>query len=362
VLGIPQIDVLLELFRYHQPATPNIRPGWNNSENLEDEVYHERIDSSVPSPLRQPSRSKPAVIELSSRRSGAGKSTLLYLLVAQALLPTEYGGKASTAVWVDTDGAFSALRVQSIITQRLSTLKAVGNIEAIASNALHNLFVLKPTSSPQLLEQLNNLPEALLCTTSNQALSLVVFDSATAFQHQDRSASELARLEAGSDWKARQAPPSQTSQVISALRAIQSQFECSIVFSTTPHTPSPGPRPYIAGPHTPKPTPFHHSEPEPHVLPQPDEPASVSPWTAFATLSLTLEKATVSQFPPNMTLEECLRDREKRQAAVREGRASVGIDRSDAGRWTTGIRDRLDAMQGKGGFTLVMKGDVVELQ
>ena len=53
-----------------------------------------------------------------------------------------------------------------------------------------------------------------------------------------------------------------------------------------------------------------------------------------------------------MTLDECLRDREKRQEAVMKGRFAVGLDWEGSNMWPHGVKDVMNGMEGRGGFVV----------
>ena len=84
----------------------------------------------------------------------------------------------------------------------------------------------------------------------------------------------------------------------------------------------------------------------------PHEPRSISPWTAFATLTLRMSRAQVPRFASHMSLEECLTDRAKRQEALAKGRFVVEIDHGGAERWTSDVRDALRRLEVEGSFVM----------
>lgn len=310
-------------------------------------------------------RPKPAVIEVCSPHSAAGKTSLLYLITAYTLLPTFYGGKASAAVWVDSDGRFSVTRLSQVMQHVVSKADTKESSESVVHSALNNLYVLTPNSSTQLLTNLQGLPNNLLNIHSKLPLSLFILDSATAFTAQDRFDADITRLEACPDFSSRPQTPTRTTQIISSLRTIQHLFNCTIIFSTNstpPHTPStPAPHPPQAAQRsTNRPLPNPNApQPPPPLQPLPT-PAS-GPFTAFALLTLHLSRTQITPFPPGASLTECLHDREKRQAAVLAGRISVGVDWSGSDRWPPGVREAVGRLEGRGRAEMRVTGVGVEM-
>lgn len=354
VLGVGAVDRLLELFRYRRPATPSHRPGWAATDDDNDDagVFADLTDGPETASAAV-KKSRPPVLEIASSRSGAGKTTFLYLLAAHALLPSAYGGKASAVIWVDSDGRFSALRLAQVVRH---LLPKDASTEALVQAAVSHLHILTPYTSSQLLPNLQSLPDELLRLKSDQPLSLLVLDSATAFAQQDRFDAEMARLEAGADFSASPRTPTRTTQIIAALRTIQQQFECTILVSTSTTSPSYPPTTTTGRG---RPRPRHPGTPG--TRERPDEPAALSPWTSFATLTLTIGRSPVTQFAPGATLEECLRDREKRQEAVAAGKFAVGPDWAGSERWPPGVREAVERLEGRGRFEMRITGEGVEL-
>ena len=291
------------------------------------------------------------MLEVTSTKSAAGKTSLLYQLAALALLPHDHGGQESAVLWLDTDNNFSASRLAQTSTYVLSKFgsNSASAIDDIVNTSFQHLYILKPTSSTSLANALKSVPSHLLRHTShtspNRPLSLVVLDSATAFSYQDRFDADIARLEAGPGADtSRSSTLSRTSQIITALRQIQHDFECAIIFTTAQ-------QPNTRSKYKTRPNPLKRPAPSEHPS-IPSEAPSQSPWTSFATLTLTISQIPVAQFAPNMTLDECLRDREKRQEAVVKGRFAVGLDWEGSGMWPPGIRNVVNGMEGRGGFVV----------
>ncbi len=275
-------------------------------------------------------------------KSAPGKTTLLYHLTALALPSSVYGGKASSVVWLDTDGRFSALRLSHALASTLT--KHNSNIspqdkDGQISSALAHLHLIKSTSSTSLLTALKHLPAYLLSPTNpsrRRSVGLVILDSATAFQHQDRLEAELARLSNPSLKSNSQ--PTRNAELIRELRTLQERFNCTILLTTTTIPSAP------------------HSKNMKSAVPDgiAGESSGISPWTAFATLTLHLHRLPVAQFAPGMSLDECLRDRDKRQETVSKARVKVGPDLEGAESeiWRMGVRKRVMAVEGRGSFIM----------
>ena len=351
ILGFPRIDKLLELFRYHGRHSPTRRSGWTatpyggfSSDNEDDEYESTHLDQAARRPARL--KHQAAIVEVFSTVSAAGKTTLLYHLTAVALLPHEYGGKGSAVLWLDTDNSFSAFRIAQVMSHAMNKTKSktTRSIDDIVTSAIQHLYILTPTSSTSLLQALISVPDYVRTHTShtspNRPLSLLVLDSATAFTHQDRFDADIARLEAGPNIDTSHSnAPSRTSQTITALRQIQQDFECTIIFTTTQHTAKSRPRP------------TQRPNQKPHQT-IPAEPPSQTPWTSFATLTIHISRIPNPQFAPNMTLEECLRDREKRQESVLKGRFAVDLNWEGSDMWPVSVRDAVGEMERRGGFVV----------
>ncbi len=354
-LGLPQVDSLLELFRYHQRYTPPHGPGWTSTTDPGAAVSDDELDDYEAEPIdsegRRPTELKyrPPIIEASSTRSAAGKTTLLYQLAALAILPRDHGGKESAVLWLDTDNSFSATRIAQVASHLLAktTSKPASTHDDVTTSALRHLYILKPTSSISLLNALHSLLSHLLIQTSrsspNRSLALLILDSTTAFAYQDRFDADIVRLEAGpGPDTASSKPSSRISKIITALRQIQHDFECTIIFTTAQQSQ---PQHKQSLNRLKRPAPSDH----PSV---PAEAPAQSPWTAFATLTLHVSRIPIARFAPNMSLDGCLRDREKRQEAVKTGRFAVGLNLEGSGMWPGGVRDVVNTLRGRGGFVV----------
>ncbi|EXJ88832.1 hypothetical protein A1O3_01896 [Capronia epimyces CBS 606.96] len=411
--GLDKLDKLLEAVRYPpepQPATRSL--AWDPAtatataavpnRALEDEelAEHDDPDNAPIYGRTQGSRSeqikaKPPTIELSSRKSGAGKTNLLYYLCTLAALPQDIGGKSATVVYIDSDARFSATRLMQImqhhiITARQSTTDAANNTEnttttdlsvpkgttaevkdrdtdtEIALEALQHIHVFRPQSSSQVVSVLDSLPSYLLDRSRHpsfyRGLSLVVLDSATAFYWQDRFDRDMARLGLASPGvDVSSSPgPSPTAEIIERLKAIQHRFECVVAFSTNHPSPPPvqsypsrSARVHARG----------GNQSQDQIPTTPSAPLSLAPavtsWTSYATLTLDLSRAQILQFAPHMTLEECLRDADKRVEAVRHAQFIAKV--RDGPGQLTGIQPERDPGR-PAAFTFKIGDDGVDVE
>ncbi|KAL2441876.1 hypothetical protein ABEF95_016775 [Exophiala dermatitidis] len=340
---------------------------------------------AVPKPKHDP----PATtIEISSPKSATGKTTLLYYLCAIATLPVESGGKGSTVVYIDSDGRFSASRLMQVMKHYIATSKqkqttttdpvgsrslsnnnhkgkskdpnpsrdndkpnnvninttsdrahvneseSESDTTSIALEALQHIHVFRPQSSNQVVTILQSLPEFLFDRSKIQSsvyrhLGLLVLDSATAFYWQDRFDRDMARLggteSSGMPAAAEKPTGTTTSGIIECLKSLQRRFDCVVAFTTinystttstaTSTAPTSGPAATVVGDRR-----GHDTQPAPDTKPVPS-----TQWSTYATLTLDLSRIAVPQFPPQLTLSECLADADKRFAAMRNTRIQIRV-------------------------------------
>lgn len=285
----------------------------------------------------QGSKQRPVIVELTSSLPASGKTNLLYYLTAIAVLPDDHGGQGTTVVWLDTDGRFSATRLRHLMNGMVSSSAShEDDAEGVAQEGLLHVHVFRPQSSRQLVETLEFLSSYLLDAAAHSSihrhLSLLVLDSATAFYWQDRLESENARFEHPDEPRDKL---SRATEVITRLKKLQKEFDCALLFSTSSsfHTVNRPAQPFTTA-----------------DAAAPQEPRSISPWTAFATLTLRLSRVATTKFASHMSLEECLRDQEKRQEAVAKGRLLAELDRSGAENWTSEVREALRRIGAEGSF------------
>jgi hypothetical protein len=270
-------------------------------------------------------------------------------LTAFATLPHEVDGRQSAVVWIDNDGRFSASRLSQVLRhhllQRSNTTDHIEQTEKPTADstvieALTHVHVFRPQSSSQVLSILESLPDYLLDQTRHKSslrpLGLLIIDSATAFYAQDRFDAEMARLDAPLQQGLAGKPgTSKTAAIITRLREVQARFECAVLFTTTTNTTtttsssSSSNNTTILPKQLPRET-SSTSRPPIADRPTPITPTTtntpiISPWTTFATLTLHLERVRVPQFAPQMTLEQCLHDAERRLEVVSRGRFVIGV-------------------------------------
>ena len=357
VLGLPCLDRLLEIFRAPRASTVVQAPRWT-SPTLDEATTPSR--STAISPVQ--TRARPSIVQLSSSNSAAGKTSLCYLLTTLAVLPQAYNGRGSCAIWLDTDGRFYATRLNAVLNNFLSATfpkLSSGERLAISYEALRHLYLFRPQSASQLVATLASLPGYLLGTggftthiSASRSLGLLIIDSAVAFYWQDRFEAEVAHFEAvGIDEHPAIRYParlSRTLDVITELKKMQRLFGCNIVFTSMPHVKS-----SIL---TANATTLNDGRL------RPQEPPLVSPWTAFATLSLAISQDQVRRFAAQMSLEECQGDQANRLAALARGRSLVSVDWSASDSWANGVRDVVNGLDGQGSFALriTISGTLVE--
>ena len=186
-------------------------------------------------------------------------------------------------------------------------------------------------------------------------MGLVVLDSAVSFYWQERFEADVARFEAmdKDEHPGIRASErlSRTVEVITELKKLQKLFDCPIVFTSIPHAKlSTMGNPAATG------TAIRHAR----LLPE--GPPRISPWTAFATLSLLISHDQVRQFATVMSLEECQRDQGNRLAALAKGRSVVSVDWIGSHNWANGVRDAVSKVDGQGlfAFRINLSGIQVE--
>jgi hypothetical protein len=295
-LGVAQLDSLVDGIRPPPQQPTNVPlagesptgPSWNATDPVDETFGHDDVGVSG---FQARQTRAATTIEVTSPKPTAGKTSLLYHLTALAVLPKQYGGQESVTVFVDNDGRFSAARLQQMMKHIVKgTAPSDPNVVGITTAALNHVHVFRPQSSSQLLSILDSLPSFLLDRRQHPSIhrpvGLIAVDSATAFYWPDRFDHDMAKLGG-------QPPPSsKTAAVVGRLKALQSRFECAVVFTTA------------SGPSS-----------SPSTKPDNDTPV-VSPWTSYAALTLSLSRSIVPQFAPPTSLDECRRDADRRLEAV----------------------------------------------
>jgi hypothetical protein len=287
---------------------------------------------------------------------------LCYLLTAIAVLPRTLNGKEEVVVWLDTDGGFSAKRMQVVLLNFISAHSTRSNHEEnIASSyeALRHIHVFRLQSSSQLVSTLEYLAEYLLnyhgdlpSFSGSRCLGMVVLDSTTAFTWQERLEMEVARFEAmGVDGKVdlnRLRPRYGVFEVVNALKKLQKLFDCVVIFTTIPYTRT-----------TNMDNTFARTSDGRHL---PPESPGWSAWTAFATLSLTMTSVKVPQFAAQMSLQECERDQPNRLAAISKGCFVVSVDQTHSESWGNDLREAVNLLHGHGNFGVRINSNGVVIE
>lgn len=312
-------------------------------EGYEDVTSGRNDYNRRPPPHRGLSSSTATTVEITSGKSCRGKTTLLYYLSALTALPKTHGGRGSVVVYIDSDGAFSSTRLHRVMRHCLSpsTLHAREDtsvrpldsddesLESLAREALNHVLVFRPQSSSHLLSILDSLPTVLLDRTKHSSihrtLGLLVVDSATSFYWQDRLDRDMARLiQSKSPGSTLDVVPetretfSRTTRIIQRLKSLQERFECAVIFSTNSSSSSSSSKASAT------------AQVQSNLQPPPppnenNNTPSRSPWTNYARLTLHLEKTLVPQFAPHMSMDECLRDAEKRFEAVKDSKITATV-------------------------------------
>ena len=315
-------------------------------------------------PLGTP-RSRSSIIQLNSNHSAAGKTSLCHLLTTLAVLPQSFNGRGSCTVWLDTDGRFSAARLDVVMSNFLSTAfpkLSSGERVAICFEAFRHVHLFRPQSTSQLVTTLESLPSYLLHVngsnihfSASRSVGLIVLDSAVSFYWQERFETDVARFEAmgTNEHPGTSAPErlSRTVEVITALKKLQKLFDCTIVFTSMPHEKL-----------STMTTPAATGAAIRNARLPPQEPPRTSPWTAFATLNLSISHDQVRQFATVMSFEECRRDQGNRLAALAKGRSIVSVDWIGSHNWANGVRDAVNRVDGQGlfAFRVNFSGILVE--
>jgi hypothetical protein len=314
---------------------------------------------------------EPVLIELTASASSSGRTSFLYLLTAIAILPRSHNGRDSAVVWLDADAQFSAARLCKVCVSFLDQSIDASTRQDIVREALRHVHVFPILSSKSLLDILEALPSYLTQEgnegipkhhSSHQPLSLVALDAAQAFYWPDRFDAEITRLESVGMPSVTNTLTPVTTRTIEYLKALQTRFECSVMYTTNhlltqrQHAPS-GPYPVSSttNPQTPN---------RPNLSQFDTSIAGLSPWTTSATLSLTFSRVHVPQFASHMSVQECLRDRNQRSEAVGKGRIRVRVNDSWLERVVRDreVRDRLVSIKNEGGFVLKVDEHSVSIE
>jgi len=310
-VGVPQIDLIINAFEAER--LPHQRP----------------------------------VIEITSGTTGSGKTHLLYYLTAAAVLPTgrtatTHGG-GGTVVVLDADGRFDVARLAQVIKTLLLKHQADAQFlgEAVM-NALRHVHIFRPQSLQSLVETVQRLPNYLLSPTaghssSERSLDLLLLDSASAFFWQEKMTEESARFDG--DANAINHPrstDSKFSQLVGHLRAVQSQFECSVIATNWGLSPAPN-----------------------QSMGSSFKSFMPPVWQSYVTLRLILERNSVTKFPATMSVEQAVRDAPARQAAVDEGKFTARVEVWGDEQWRDLVKRKMKGMEGNMCFAFSVTEDGV---
>lgn len=137
------------------------------------------------------------IIEISGD-SNVGKTIHLMELIAQTILPVEYGGKEAGAIVIDTNSNFHvplllpSILEKHILHKRLINADATADTEALRTatdnvkeavlDAIKNIFIYKCYTHEDLELALLNVVDVL---TTNKRISLIAIDSIASFYWTD---------------------------------------------------------------------------------------------------------------------------------------------------------------------------------
>ena len=325
---------------------------------------HRNNDEGAENNHNHPRQWKPTIIQITSLVPASGKTHFLYLITAHAVLSAKDGGQETTVVWLDTDHRFSASRLADVIGGLVSSsnspsspfsrfrqprVPSVERSERTHSiiEALSQVHVFRPQSSQQLCDTLDHLPSYLLDLgahpSRSRRLGWVVLDSATAFHWQDRLEAETLRL-ANPFQAVRDRSPGDEA-VITRLKRVQKQFDCSVCFSTSSwaHLAMTGRRKGSTMANTWPTTVMDETPP-------PQQPRGVSPWTFFATLSLQISRTDNAKGPT--ILQRATRERRSLTSGNRprilgmepDTSFLIKMDYRGSQLWTVALKEGLHAM------------------
>ncbi|CAG8224168.1 unnamed protein product [Penicillium olsonii] len=318
----------------------------------------------------------PPILEVSSSRSSSGKSQMLYYLTAIAILPREYGGFAvggheAAVVFIDTDDRFDAERlrlvargilqnhmavISSNVREQLTERPSHQDEEALLVSSLQHVHVFRPQSSAALLATLHSIGPYLFDLSrhrsSSRPLQMIAIDSTTAFIRQDRLRDEVARteeigrsreeIESDRENQCRFSLPVLYEQLAKQLKQLQSQFHCSIVYTSVVS----GGRPASD---------LYESQSRFSTL----KPALPAPWGTLPTLRLILHRSTVRPFPPSMAPHAAVQDAPSRQKVVQQGKIAAWVNEWDRDGWPRRVVEAVEASNG-GSFSFYVLETGVE--
>ena len=169
------------------------------------------------------------------------------------VLSETFGGKSGFVVYIDCNSNFTARQLHKTIYSHIRRTRPLHPSEGtdlstssesasdVSKVALQHVHVIPCASTISLLEALIELPGYLLNRSLHHSFSrsfgLLIINGINAFHWQDRFDAEVTRLERlGTDLVEGASSASDeplTSQIFTQLKALQLQFGCSIVYSST---------------------------------------------------------------------------------------------------------------------------------
>ena len=336
-LGIQALDDILNIFTSLPTRPQELHSQWGTP----------LLPQYVP-PVR---KTRPPVIEICGTSPCSGKTQLLYHIAATSLLESVPAGLTSISqggavIWIDTHSRFDITRLYSILGSRIP--ESDGNPGSSCSEndietSLQHLHTFQPQSSSALLATLQSLPSYLLSLhkhySGGRPLKLLILSNISAFLHQDRLDSDIARDTPSSDVQGISAQALSTlfsqryRDIVSALRDIQTTFSCAIVAGNISLSPL-----------------------QSSSLGLTHRPHLPGAWTSFCTLKIFVTRKTVPKFGPSMSAEEAMLDAQARRQAVERSGFRGWVDSWGSETWPTGVRE---AVERNGGFNFQVDGSGV---
>ena len=369
ITGLPALDNIIEVYRYPATNTSEVPTEGPFSDPFippEDDfdLYHEdNYDNTSPShgPRAKINKSMPLIINISQgpHSSTTAAVNLFYHLMALTTLPREHGGKHSTAIYIDCSNSFSATQLYKatlscIRKATTDPLPLSAPPTAVAKEALNHVHVLPCTSTRSLFSQLQELPEYLLDSAAHRSfdrsMDLLVVHGLNHFYWQDRFDTEIARLENINSGSVAAASTSLSAQLFDALKEMQEMYGCTVIYTST----------QIMSPTTSTTTQGASSRADvttPTPAPAPNESAVMDVYARNSLVNLHPTRVAVPQFAPAMSLEECLRDKEKRAESIRVARYWVS---ASAGGRSKKQEEPRTGQSGSGFSMQITKDGVIE--
>lgn len=312
------------------------------------------------------------MLELTSNTPAAGKTHLLYLLTAAAVLPQiskpksaddgapsrawDQNPQIGTAVIVDTDNRFDIKRLAEVMSSYYHSYHLdptgespsdKGGLPTEVLHALKHIHFFCPQSLASLLATLQGLPSYLLDISQHHSahrpLTLLAIDTITAFYWPERYAQETASLptDVGDQYQKR--PPSLYAELVTAVKAIQTQFICPVVVTSWSLSAAKQSESSISIPGV-------NSN-----MPKSLRPLLPGIWNQFVTARMNVYREPVKKFPPGMTLEQAERERKQRQEVIERNLFRAEVDWWSSEMWSDGLKEKLRRDAKLRGFGFVIK-------